>query len=76
MPHVTHDADDLSWARGAVTLGFWFLSSQSSTWVLYALYAWTGVFATLVIVRFWILAGDLFTVSQAKRLRRADGLRV
>ena len=56
------------YVSAGVTLGFWFLSSQSSTWVLYALYAWTGVFATLVIVRFWILAGDLFTVSQAKRL--------
>jgi AAA family ATP:ADP antiporter len=59
-----------SWLIGSalVTLGFWLLVRGRGTWVLYALYTWTGVFATLVIVRFWILAGDLFTVSQAKRL--------
>jgi AAA family ATP:ADP antiporter len=51
-----------------VTFGFWLLVRGHATWALYALYIWTGIFATLVIVRFWILAGDLFTVSQAKRL--------
>ncbi len=59
-----------SWLCGSalVTVGFWLLVRGRATWALYALYAWTGIFATLVIVRFWILAGDLFTVSQAKRL--------
>lgn len=59
-----------SWLIGSalVTFGFWLLVRGRGTWTLYAFYTWTGVFATLVIVRFWILAGDLFTVSQAKRL--------
>jgi len=59
-----------NWLCGSalVTLGFWLLVRGRATWALYALYACTGVFATLVIVRFWILVGDLFTVSQAKRL--------
>lgn len=53
---------------GLVTFGFWALVGQAGPWVLYALYTWTGVFVTLVVVRFWSLLGDLFTVSQAKRL--------
>jgi ATP/ADP translocase/HEAT repeat protein len=51
-----------------VTLAFWWLLERGGHWSLYALYTWSGVFATLVVVRFWTLLGDLFTVSQAKRL--------
>lgn len=53
---------------GVVTLGLWLLMDEPGTWELYVLYTWPGVFATLVIVRFWTHLGDLFTVSQAKRL--------
>jgi AAA family ATP:ADP antiporter len=35
---------------------------------LYALYAWAGLATTLVAVHFWALLGDLFSVTQAKRL--------
>lgn len=51
-----------------VTFGFWMLTRLQGTWVFYALYVWTGVFATLIVVRFWTLLGDYFTVTQAKRL--------
>lgn len=55
-------------ASAAVTLAFWTHDSMEDDWVLYALYVWTGVFATLIVVRFWTLLGDTFTVTQAKRL--------
>lgn len=51
-----------------VTAVFWFLAGRGDAWVLYSLYAWAGVFATLLVVRFWTLLGDVFTVGQAKRL--------
>lgn len=35
---------------------------------LYALYIWSGVLGTLVLVHYWTLLGDLFSVTQAKRL--------
>ncbi|HMB67943.1 MAG TPA: Npt1/Npt2 family nucleotide transporter, partial [bacterium] len=58
------------WIAGgaAVTLGFWALTATAGDWSLYALYVWSGLLSTLLVVRFWLLAGDLFTVSQAKRL--------
>ena len=52
----------------AVTAGFWVLTARGQIWALYALYAWAGVFATLLVVRFWTFLGDVFTVVQAKRL--------
>lgn len=61
-------------ASAAVTLLFWLLTAQPAIWVLYALYIWCGVFATLVVVRFWTMLGDLFDVSQAKRLFPAVGV--
>jgi len=47
---------------------FWSLVETPASWTLYALYTWSGVFASLVVVRFWTLAGDLFSIGQAKRL--------
>ena len=41
---------------------------QPATWTLYVLYTWSGVFASLVVVRFWTLLGDLFSIGQAKRV--------
>ena len=46
----------------------WVLIAQPATWTLYVLYTWSGVFASLVVVRFWTLLGDLFSISQAKRV--------
>ncbi|TFH64880.1 MAG: hypothetical protein E4G90_07230, partial [Gemmatimonadales bacterium] len=52
----------------AVTAAFWVLMPWSGPWIYYALYTWSGVLATLVVVRFWTLLSGLFTVTQAKRL--------
>ncbi len=51
-----------------VTLGFWASIGWAGPWVYFALYTWSGVLATLVVVRFWTLLSGLFTVIQAKRL--------
>jgi AAA family ATP:ADP antiporter len=58
----------LSVAAAAVTLLFRLLLPHSDTWLLYALYLWSGLIATLLVVRFWTVAAELFTFSQAKRL--------
>ncbi len=55
-------------ASSGVTLAFWFLVGKGHLWVLYLLYIWSGVFATLVIVRFWAMLAGFFTVGQAKRV--------
>jgi AAA family ATP:ADP antiporter len=36
--------------------------------VLFGLYVWSGLLGTLLAVQFWMLAGQLFTVAQGKRL--------
>lgn len=36
--------------------------------VVFALYVWSGLLGTVLVVQFWLLAGQLFTVSQGKRL--------
>jgi AAA family ATP:ADP antiporter len=51
-----------------IDVGFWAASSWKGTWFLYALYVWTGIFASWVIVQFWLLLGQSFTVGQAKRI--------
>ena len=55
-------------AAAVVDLLLWSVVAQPGTWALYVLYTWTGVFASLVVVRFWTLLGDLFSISQAKRV--------
>ena len=52
----------------AVDLLLWSVVAQPGTWALYILYIWSGVFASLVVLRFWTLLGDLFTIGQAKRV--------
>lgn len=51
-------------------LGFWLLacSAQPADWVYYSLYVWSGLIVTVVVMQFWLVLGDLFTVTQAKRL--------
>ncbi len=53
---------------GVITLGFWLLVRVAGNWIFYALYVWSGVLATLVVVRFWTVLSSLLTVTQAKRL--------
>jgi len=52
----------------AITAGMWFLGRSSSAAVLYGFYVWTGLVATILVVQFWLLLSDSFTVSQAKRV--------
>jgi len=51
-----------------INAAFWVLVLHPSRLVLFTQYIWTGVFSTLVVVRFWTLTADLFTVAQAKRV--------
>ena len=61
-------------AFGAVvTLGFFFLRPAGAPWLLRAFYVWVGAIATLAGVQFWVLLGDVYTITQAKRLYRAIG---
>ncbi|MDH3224614.1 MAG: hypothetical protein OEO23_12930, partial [Gemmatimonadota bacterium] len=53
---------------GAGSFLFWGLAGLGSSWVFYALYVWTGVLASLLVVRFWTRVGGLYTVTQAKRI--------
>lgn len=58
---------------GLITLAFWFIGKGSGTAGLYALYIWSGVLTMLVLVHFWTLLGDLFNVTQAKRVYAVIG---
>jgi AAA family ATP:ADP antiporter len=51
-----------------VTGAFWGLSSWKHPALLYALYLWSGLFASWVVLRFWLVLGGTFNVTQAKRL--------
>jgi|GEM_PF-204767 len=53
-----------------ITAGFWALlpTRDPSTRALYALYVWTGLFASWAMVQFWTLLGRIHTMTQAKRL--------
>ncbi len=51
-----------------ITSVFWIAVPWVGAWIFYALYVWSGVLATLVVVRFWTVLGSMFTVTQAKRL--------
>jgi ATP/ADP translocase len=55
-------------AAAAITLGFYGLLARLGASGLYALYVWSGLVTTLVVARFWALAGGLFSLTQAKRL--------
>lgn len=52
----------------ALTLGFWFASDSESPVFLYALYLWTGTYASFVVLQFWLLLGASYQVDQAKRI--------
>lgn len=53
---------------GLVTVGFYQLTDGRDPWMLGALYVWTGVLATVVVVQFWLQLGDVLNVDQAKRV--------
>lgn len=53
-----------------VTAGFWALVPTKNPQIraLYALYVWTGLFASWATVQFWTLLGRVHTMTQAKRV--------
>jgi AAA family ATP:ADP antiporter len=51
-----------------VTLFFWAFLDHLGDVGFYALYIWSGVLTTLVLVHFWVLLSGIFTVTQAKRI--------
>ena len=51
-----------------VTLVFWRVGRWQSPLELYSLYVWTGLLGSLAVLQFWMVLGDLFTLTQAKRL--------
>ncbi|MDH3419186.1 MAG: hypothetical protein OEQ25_10195 [Gammaproteobacteria bacterium] len=53
---------------GISTVALWFAIFWAGDWIFYLLYAWSGILATLIVVQFWILLSERFTVTQAKRL--------
>lgn len=53
---------------GLVTAGFFAALDRLGPFGLYALYVWSGLLTTLILVHFWSLVGNLFSITQAKRL--------
>ena len=56
-----------------VTFAFWALGSWKSPWALRALYVWTGLVGSLVVLKLWLILGEIYTITQAKRLYRVVG---
>jgi HEAT repeat protein len=59
---------------GLATFVFWVVHSSSSAWALRALYVWTGILGTMAALQFWIVMGELYTVTQAKRIYSLVGM--
>ncbi len=60
-------------AMALVTAAFWVLPGLRSPWGLRALYVWSGLVATLSALQFWLVLGEIFTITQAKRVYRLIG---
>src|SRR5438874_556107 len=53
---------------GVATFVFWAVHSSRSPWALRALYVWTGILGTMAALQFWLVLGEIYTVTQAKRI--------
>ncbi len=51
-----------------VDVGFWVWLEGSPQGRAFALYVWTGLFATITVVQVWLLLDDVVHVGQAKRI--------
>ena len=53
-----------------ITAAFWttMRGGTAKPWILYALYVWTGLFGSWIMVQVWTLLGRVHTMTQAKRL--------
>lgn len=58
----------VSLLAAGITLGFFALHQRLGTSGFYALYVWSGLLMTLLLVHLWDLLGARFTITQAKRL--------
>lgn len=61
-------------AMAGVTAVFWALPGLRSDWGLRALYVWSGLVGTLSSLQFWLVLGETFTITQAKRVYRFVGI--
>jgi HEAT repeat protein len=60
-------------SSGVATFVFWMVHSSSNPWAVRALYVWTGILGTMAALQFWIILGELYTVTQAKRIYSVVG---
>jgi ATP:ADP antiporter, AAA family len=56
------------------TFVFWATASWRSPAALYALYVWTGLVGSLAVLEFYMVLGETYTVTQAKRIYRVVGM--
>src|SRR4249920_3496814 len=56
-----------------VTFLFFLVGSWQKPYELYALYVWTGLVGSLAVLQFYVVLGDLYTVTQAKRIYSVVG---
>lgn len=61
-------------AAAVITLAFWAVLPILGNAGLYALYVWSGVMTTLILVHFWTALGETFSVTEAKRAYGVVGL--
>ncbi len=69
--HARHGLSLWLWFSAVVTAGLWVLAGGAAppaTWVLYAVYIWSGVCISMAVVQYWLLLGSIFTIDRAKRL--------
>ena len=57
----------LQLVAAASSIAFWAGEASAGPWFYYALYVWSAVLAGAMVVTFWTLLGDLFTIRQGKR---------
>jgi len=69
----TRRLSDLLLFCAAVTFVFWLFGAWGP-WKLRALYIWTGLVGTLTGLQFWLVLGEMYTITQAKRIYRVIGL--
>jgi AAA family ATP:ADP antiporter len=55
-------------AAALISLAFWQLSLTGADWVLIALYIWPALFGSIVLVKFWQVLSDQYTMADAKRV--------
>src|SRR5262245_24688892 len=55
-------------AAGGVSCAFWVASHSASRVFLYVLYVWPAVFTSIVVVEFWKMVTDAYTITDAKRI--------